>query len=75
MEYVNLGKSGLKVSRPFVKKALEAGINFFNTADSQGWTRGGSCGKTRSERFTGRAGLDVAYLEERYQPHPILGHT
>ena len=57
MEYVNLGKSGLKVSRlclgmmtygtskwrpwvldeqdsrPFIKKALDAGINFFDTAD------------------------------------------
>jgi len=57
MDYVNLGKSGLKVSRlclgmmsfgdqqwrkwvlpgdqalPFVKRALEAGINFFDTAD------------------------------------------
>ena len=57
MQYVNLGKSGLKVSklclgmmiygtskwrpyildeepsRPFVKKALDAGINFFDTAD------------------------------------------
>jgi aryl-alcohol dehydrogenase (NADP+) len=57
MEYVNLGRSGLKVSRlclgmmtygspqwrkwvlgedqtlPFVKRALEAGINFFDTAD------------------------------------------
>jgi len=57
MEYVNLGKSGLKVSRlclgmmtygsskwrkwvldeeqalPFVKRALESGINFFDTAD------------------------------------------
>jgi 1-deoxyxylulose-5-phosphate synthase len=57
MEYVNLGKSGLKVSRlclgmmtygstqwrpwvlneeqalPFVKRALEAGINFFDSAD------------------------------------------
>jgi aryl-alcohol dehydrogenase-like predicted oxidoreductase len=57
MEYVNLGKSGLKVSRlclgmmsfgdpgwrnwvlderralPFVRRALEAGINFFDTAD------------------------------------------
>ncbi|MGD0751762.1 MAG: aldo/keto reductase [Anaerolineales bacterium] len=62
MEYVHLGKSGLKVSRlclgmmtygsskwrkwvldeeqalPFVKRALETGINFFDTADvySQG---------------------------------------
>jgi aryl-alcohol dehydrogenase-like predicted oxidoreductase len=57
MEYVNLGKTGLKVSRlclgmmtygskkwrewvleeeearPFVKRSLEAGINFFDTAD------------------------------------------
>jgi aryl-alcohol dehydrogenase (NADP+) len=57
MEYVNLGKAGLKVSRlclgmmtygtpqerawmlneeesrPFVRRALEAGINFFDTAD------------------------------------------
>jgi aryl-alcohol dehydrogenase-like predicted oxidoreductase len=57
MDYVNLGKSGIKVSRlslgmmsygtskwrpwvldeepsrPFIKKALEAGINFFDTAD------------------------------------------
>ena len=57
MQYVNLGKSGLKVSklclgmmtygspkwrpwvldedasRPFIKKALNAGINFFDTAD------------------------------------------
>jgi aryl-alcohol dehydrogenase (NADP+) len=57
MDYVNLGKTGLKVSRlclgmmsygdkkwrewvldekealPFVKRALEAGINFFDTAD------------------------------------------
>ncbi len=57
METINLGKSGIKVSRlclgmmtygssdwhewtlneqqaiPFVKKALDAGINFFDTAD------------------------------------------
>jgi aryl-alcohol dehydrogenase-like predicted oxidoreductase len=57
MEYVNLGKTGLKVSRiclgtmtygskkwrewvleepesrPFIQRALEAGINFFDTAD------------------------------------------
>src|ERR1700721_4566456 len=57
MEFVNLGKTGLKVSRiclgtitygskkwrevcleeeesrPFIKRALEAGINFFDTAD------------------------------------------
>jgi len=69
MQYVNLGKSGLKVSRlclgmmsygdkkwrdwlleeaealPFVKRALEAGINFFDTADVY------SLGE--SERITG----------------------
>src|SRR5438477_11221357 len=57
MEYINLGSSGLKVSRlclgtmtygsriwrewvleekesrPFIRQALEAGINFFDTAD------------------------------------------
>jgi aryl-alcohol dehydrogenase (NADP+) len=57
MQYINLGKSGLKVSRlclgmmtygskkwrkwvleeeearPFIKRALDAGINFFDTAD------------------------------------------
>ena len=57
MQYVNLGKTGLKVSRlclgmmsygskqwrdwvleedeakPFIKRALDAGINFFDTAD------------------------------------------
>ncbi|MEW6241704.1 MAG: aldo/keto reductase [Chloroflexota bacterium] len=69
MQYVNLGKSGLKVSRlclgmmsygdrkwrewvleekeavPFVQRALEAGINFFDTADVY------SLGE--SERITG----------------------
>jgi 1-deoxyxylulose-5-phosphate synthase len=71
MDYVNLGKTGLKVSRlclgcmsfgsskwrswvlddeaaqPFFKSAVEAGINFFDTADvySQG----------ESERVTGKA--------------------
>jgi aryl-alcohol dehydrogenase (NADP+) len=69
MQYINLGKTGMKVSRlclgmmsygskqwrewvlneeeakPFVKRALDAGINFFDTADvySQG----------ESERITG----------------------
>ena len=45
MEYVNLGSTGLKVSRlcewileeqesrPFIQRALELGINFFDTAD------------------------------------------
>ena len=70
MQYTNLGKSGLKISRlclgmmsygskrwrdwvleeeaagPFVKRALEAGINFFDTADVY------SLGE--SERITGK---------------------
>jgi aryl-alcohol dehydrogenase (NADP+) len=80
MEYVNLGKSGLKVSRlclgmmsygtpkwrawvldeetgrPFVKRALELGINFFDTADMY------SLGV--SEEVTGRALKDFARREE-----------
>jgi 1-deoxyxylulose-5-phosphate synthase len=75
MQYVNLGKTGLKVSRlclgmmtygskkwrewvldekeakPFVKRALDAGINFFDTADVY------SLGE--SERVTGNLLKDV----------------
>lgn len=80
MEYVNLGRSGLKVSRiclgtvtygspkwrdwvlpeeesrPFIKHALELGINFFDTADmySQGL----------AEEILGRALRDFARREE-----------
>ena len=82
MEYVNLGKTGLKVSRiclgcmtygvpergshpwslpeaesrPFFQKALEAGINFYDTANvySDG----------TSEEITGRALRDFAKREE-----------
>jgi len=80
MDYVNLGNSGLKVSRiclgtmtygtpewrdwvlpeaearPFIKRALELGINFFDTADmySQGV----------SEEVVGRALRDFARREE-----------
>ena len=80
MEYTNLGKSGLKVSRlclgmmsygnpkwrtwvldeeagrPFVRRALELGINFFDTADMY------SLGV--SEEVTGRALKDFASREE-----------
>jgi aryl-alcohol dehydrogenase (NADP+) len=80
MQYVNLGKTGLKVSRiclgmmtygsttwrdwvlpeeegrPFIKRALEAGINFFDTADVY------SIGV--SEEITGRALRDFARREE-----------
>ncbi|HQV70505.1 MAG TPA: aldo/keto reductase [Thermoflexales bacterium] len=79
MQYVNLGKTGLKVSRiclgmmtygtpqwrewvlpesesrPFIKRALEAGINFFDTADVY------SLGV--SEEVTGRALRDMARRE------------
>ena len=80
MDYVNLGNTGLKVSRiclgmmsygtpewrdwvldeaasrPFVQRALELGINFFDTADmySQGV----------SEEITGRALKDFARRDE-----------
>lgn len=80
MEYVNLGRSGLKVSRiclgmmtygtpawrewvldeeqsrPIIRRALDAGINFFDTADMY------SVGV--SEEVTGRALRDFARREE-----------
>jgi aryl-alcohol dehydrogenase (NADP+) len=80
MQYTNLGKTGLKVSRlclgtmsygtpewrdwilpekksrPFIKKALEAGINFFDTADMY------SLGV--SEEVVGRALKDFAQRHE-----------
>jgi aryl-alcohol dehydrogenase (NADP+) len=81
MEYVNLGKSGLKVSRlalgcmtygtptwrpwvldeqtsrPFIKRALELGIDFFDTADMY------SLGE--SERVLGRALKDFGPGRDR----------
>ena len=80
MRYVNLGKTGLKVSRiclgmmsygtskwrewvldeedsrPFVQRALELGVNFFDTADMY------SVGV--SEEVTGRALRDFARRDE-----------
>jgi 1-deoxyxylulose-5-phosphate synthase len=82
MDYVNLGKTGLKVSRiclgcmsygvpaqgqhswtldeqssrPFFKRALELGINFFDTSNSY------SAGS--SEEITGRALRDFAKRDE-----------
>ncbi len=82
MQYVNLGRSGLKVSRlclgcmsygeperlpqpwsldesasrPLIRQALEAGINFFDTANIY---LGGS-----SEEIVGRALRDMAYRDE-----------
>jgi aryl-alcohol dehydrogenase (NADP+) len=75
MQYVNLGRTGLKVSRlclgmmsygsktwkewvlegddarPFVNRALDAGINFFDTADVYSFGE--------SERITGRMLKDI----------------
>lgn len=80
MKYVNLGNTGLKVSRlclgmmtygtptwrdwvldeeqsrPFIRRALEAGVNFFDTADVY------SLGV--SEEVTGRALRDFASRDE-----------
>ena len=80
MNYVRLGRSGLKVSRiclgvmtygdpawrawilseeqgrPFIKRALEAGINFFDTADV--YSRG------RSEEVLGGAVRDFARRDD-----------
>jgi aryl-alcohol dehydrogenase-like predicted oxidoreductase len=79
MEYVNLGKAGLKVSRiclgcmsyavhartwhldeaesrPFIKRALEHGINFFDVANMYS--------KGESETVLGRALKDYARREE-----------
>ena len=80
MEYMNLGRSGLKVSRiclgmmtygtsewrewvlneeqsrPFIRRALELGVNFFDTADMY------SLGA--SEEVTGRAIRDIARRDE-----------
>src|SRR5215216_6469647 len=80
MQYVNLGRTGMKVSRlclgmmsygskqwrewvleedqakPFIQRALEAGINFFDTADVY------SLGI--SEEVTGRALRDFAKRDE-----------
>jgi 1-deoxyxylulose-5-phosphate synthase len=80
MEYINLGRTGLKVSRiclgcmsygskqwrpwvlpeeesrPFFKRALELGINFFDTADV--YSRG------VSEEVTGRALKDYAKRDQ-----------
>ncbi len=80
MEYVNLGRTGLKVSRlclgtmtfgsrdwrpwtipedearPLIKRALEAGVSFFDTADM--YSQGGS------EQIVGRAMKDFARREE-----------
>ncbi len=79
MDYVNLGNSGLKVSRiclgcmsfglekrrwildeeqsrPIIRRALEAGINFFDTANMYG--------SGESEQVTGRALKEFARRDD-----------
>jgi 1-deoxyxylulose-5-phosphate synthase len=91
MEYVNLGRSGLKVSRiclgtmsygdptwrewvlseedsrPHIQRALELGINFFDTANSY------SVGV--SEEVVGRALKDFARREEVVIATKVYFHT
>src|SRR5580698_6489732 len=88
MEYVNLGKAGMKVSRiclgamtygtkswrewvleeeesrPFIRRALELGINFFDTADMY------SVGA--SEEILGRALKDFGPGRDRVVIAPKL---
>lgn len=94
MEYVNLGRTGLKVSRlclgcmsfgdastggsfwswvldekqsrSYFRRALEAGINFFDTANL--YTAG------TSEEFTGRALRDMASRDEVVVATKAYGH-
>ena len=90
MEYMNLGRTGVKVSRlclgcmsygtskwrpwvlddaearPFFKRALEAGINFFDTADV--YSRG------VSEQVTGRALKDFAKRDQVVLATKVHGH-
>ncbi len=63
-------------SRPIIKKALELGINFFDTANVY------SIGATRISHLEEAVGAlsvkltqeEIAYLEEPYVPHRIIGH-
>lgn len=91
MEYVNLGKTGLKVSRiclgmmsygtsqwrtwvldeepsrPFIRRALDLGINFFDTANMYS--------KGVSEEVTGRLLLDYAKRDEVVIATKVYFHT
>lgn len=91
MEYVNLGKTGLKVSRiclgmmsygtpqwrnwvldeeasrPFIRRALDLGINFFDTANM--YSNG------VSEEVTGRLLLDYAQRDEVVIATKVYFHT
>lgn len=97
MKYVNLGRSGLKVSRlclgcmsygeperlpqpwsldekasrPLIRQALEAGINFFDTANIYS---GGS-----SEEITGKALIYIAFAVDTgpvwRRPGELIGNN
>jgi aryl-alcohol dehydrogenase-like predicted oxidoreductase len=70
-----------ETSRPFIRRALELGINFFDTANV--YSNG------RSEEIVGRALRDFAVaalfiqltqderkkMEEAYEPHTMLGYA
>jgi aryl-alcohol dehydrogenase-like predicted oxidoreductase len=59
-------------SRPFIRKAVELGINFFDTADV--YSLGASeevVGAALSRKLTQD---EIAQLEELYQPHTVRGH-
>ena len=107
MKYVNLGRSGLKVSRlclgcmsygeperlpqpwsldekasrPLIRQALEAGINFFDTANIYSGGSSEEIGATKPEHLsTAISALDfslsdaeITELEARYLPHPVDG--
>lgn len=44
-------------SRPLIQQALDAGINFFDTANS----------------YSDDSSEEIAELETAYQPHPVVG--
>jgi aryl-alcohol dehydrogenase-like predicted oxidoreductase len=93
MKYVNLGKSGLKVSqlclgcmsfgqpgntrtswalgeedaRPFFRRATEAGINFFDTADVYSWGT--------SEELTGKLVMETMPRHQAVIATKVMNET
>jgi len=100
MDYVNLGNTGLKVSRPclgcmtygtpewrewvldeaqsrpFFERALEAGINVFDTADmcSLGASKMDHLDQAINALDIDLSNEEIEYLEAVYVPHAILDH-
>ena len=100
MEYVRLGRTGLKVSRlllgcmtygdpkwsawvldeaasrPLIWRALDLGVNTFDTADM--YSTGASeeiLGRALKEWTTRQHMDDVAKMEACYVPRPVAGHS